>query len=114
MILFNPFFKSQFIIIFFCYGICNSQTSENKALPELLQELLDKDKFASIHPRNFQTMTIVTLKVTKDLAQDNKKKINYILRHFSNFIMPLVNSVYNGTATVSSQAEKYVTWHTQK
>lgn len=59
-------------------------------------------------------MTIVTLKVTKDLAQDNKKTINYILRHFSDFIMPLVNSVYNGTATVSSHAKKYVTWYTQK
>ena len=75
----------------------------------IFQERLDEEKFLSIHSHNLQTMTIKIFKRIIGLVPDKfsiifktRNEMNYILRHFSNLIMPSVHSVYNVTETMSS------------
>ena len=63
----------------------------------------------AIHSHNLQTLAIKIFKRIIGLVPDKfsiifktRNEMNYILRHFSNLIMPSVHSVYNVTETMSS------------
>ena len=103
-ILLNAFFKLQFSYSPL-HERCLCAIYNDKQ--STFQELLDKEKSVLIHSSNLQTLAI-EIRVTRGIASDifanilNKRKnMVYHLRHFSNFTMFLVNSVYNGTETLS-------------
>ena len=71
------------------------------------ERLLEKDGSVSIHHRNLQTLATEMYKVSNGLSPaiisnlfQKRDKIQYNLRHNSSFILPEVNSVYNGTETI--------------
>ena len=71
-------------------------------------KLLEKYKFVFIHQRNLQILAIEMFKVSNDLSPVLTNDIfklrgeeTYNLRKFSQFYRPKVNSVYNGTKSVS-------------
>ena len=71
------------------------------------KKLLDKDNSFLIHSRNLQTQAMEIFKVTKGLTPDifsnvfnARKELNYNLLYASNFVVPLLNSVYNGTESI--------------
>ena len=71
------------------------------------KELLDRDENVTIHQRNIQTLAIEMYKVFKEnsphvfsnlfIAKEN----SYNLRNESYFVIPKVNSVFNGTESIS-------------
>ena len=71
-------------------------------------KLLEKDNFVSIHQRNLQILAIEMFKVSNGLSPVLMNDIfklrgeqTYNLRKLSQFYRPKVNSVYNGTESVS-------------
>ena len=71
--------------------------------------LLVRDRSVSIHKRNLQILTMETFKVLsppilKELF--NKRTLNYELRHPSQFTMPRVESVYNGSESIACLGPK--------
>ena len=73
-----------------------------------IKELLEKDDSVSVHIRNVQTLAIEMYKVVNGGSPEIMKEIfrireenGYNLRHQNTFTHPIVNSVYNGTETVS-------------
>ena len=71
-------------------------------------KLLEKDKFVFIHQRNLQILAIEMFKVSNGLSPVLTNDIfklrgeqTYSLRKFSQFYRPKVNSVNNGTKSVS-------------
>ena len=119
--LMSAFFNSQFS---YCplVWMCHSRTLNNKInrLQErclrlmyndkqlTFEELLEKDVSVSTHIRNLQTLANVMYKVMNGSTAEIMKWIfrireenGYNLRHENTFKRPIVNSVYNGTETVS-------------
>ena len=73
-----------------------------------IKELPEKDDSVSVHIRNVQTLAIEMYKVVNGGSLEIMKEIfripeenGYNLRHQNTFKHPIVNSVYNGTETVS-------------
>ena len=71
-------------------------------------ELLAKDGSVTVHIRNLQVLAIEMFKVSKGLCPSvfsnifkPRPVISYNLRHNSDFVIPLVNSVLNGTESIS-------------
>ena len=69
---------------------------------------LGKDKSATTHNQNLQTVATEMLIVTKGLAPDTfrvffntRNKLNYNMCHALHFDVPLVNYIYNGTESIS-------------
>ena len=72
------------------------------------EQLLDKDNSVSIHIRNLQTLAIEMYKVVNGSSPlimneifQLREQSRYNLRHQNTFKIPSVNTVYNGTETVS-------------
>ena len=116
-ILMNAFFRSQFS---YCplVWMCHSRTLNNEinTLHERclrivyndklssFQNLLDQDRYVSVHTRNLQTLAIEMYKVSKgnvpkifaDIFSCNSHA-NYDLRYQSEFSRPLVKSTFKWT-----------------
>ena len=115
------FFTSQF-----CYcpliWMCNSRSNNRKK--NILQErclriiyndkqssfteLLNKDNSVSIHIRNIQRLAIEMFRFYNGLSPSLMNKVfkskaenPYNLRQVSEFSRPMVNSVYDGTESIS-------------
>ena len=120
-ILMNSFFRSQFNycpLIWMCHSGTNNREI-NRLHERCLRiiyndkqsssiKLLEKDKFVSIHQRNLQILAIKMFKVSNGLSPVLTNYVfklrgeqTYNLRKFSQFYRPKVNSVYNGTKSVS-------------
>ena len=120
-ILMNSFFRSQFN---YCplIWMCHSRTSNRKInrlhgrclriiyndKQSSFIKLLEKYNFVSIHQRNLQILAIEMFKVSNGLSPVLMNDIfklrgeqTYNLRKLSQFYRPKVNSVYNGTESVS-------------
>ena len=85
------------------------------------QSTFKVNKSVSIHNRNLQTQATEMFKVTKVLALDifsnvfnTRNKLNYNLCHASHFDVLLVNSVYNGTESISFVAPKFSIYYPGK
>ena len=119
--LFNAFFKSQFSYCPLTW-MCHSRRLNNKInilherclriiytdKQSSFEELLKKDKSVSIHHQNIRSLAIEMYKVSKGLAPDIftnifkiRDNVSYDLRHLSDFEVPRVSSLYNGTETMS-------------
>ena len=120
-ILMNSVFRSQFN---YCplIWVCHSRTN-NRKINRLHErclriiyndkrssfiKLLEKDNSVSIHQRNLQILAIEMFKVSNGLSPVLMNDIfklrgeqTYNLRKLSQFYRPKVNSVYNGTESVS-------------
>ena len=120
-ILMNAFFKAQFnycpIIWMFHSRSLNNKINRlherclrivyNDKQPTF-EELLDKDNSVSIHHNNIQTLAIEMYKVANGIAPEIMNEIfrlrndqYYDLRHTSQFIIPHVNTVFNGSESAS-------------
>ena len=119
-ILMNSFFRSQFNycpLIWMCHSRTNNRKI-NRLHERCLRiiygkqssfiKLLEKDNFVSIHQRNLQILAIEMFKVSNGLSPVLMNDIfklrgekTYNLRKLSQFYRPKVNSVYNGTESVS-------------
>ena len=120
-ILMNSFFRSQFNycpLIWMCHNRTNNRKI-NRLHERCLRiiynnkqssfiKLLEKDNSVSIHQRKLQILAIEMFKVSNGLSpvlmNDIFKltgKQTYNLRKLSQFYRPKVNSVYNGTESVS-------------
>ena len=119
-ILMKSFFRSQF---HYCpIWMCHSRTNNRKVnrLHEICLriiyndkqssfiKLLEKDNSVSTHQRNLQILAIEMFKVSNGLSPVLMNDIfklrgeqTYNLRKLSQFYRPKVNSVYNGTESVS-------------
>ena len=117
----NSFFRSQFN---YCplIWICNNRTN-NRKINRLHErclriiyndkqssfiKLLEKDNSVSVHQRNLQVLAIEMFKVSNGLSPvlmndifKRRGEQTYNLRKHSQFYRPKVNSVYNGTESVS-------------
>ena len=78
------------------------------SLLKIFQNLLDLDRFVSVHTRNLQTLPAVMYNVSKDIAPkifaDNfnfNSHANYDLSYQYEFSRSQVKSVFNGIETVS-------------
>ena len=119
--LLNAFFKSQFN---YCplVWMCHSRALNNKInrLHERclriiyndkhssFHDLLEKDRSVSVHSRNLQLLAIEMFTVSKRICPslfsnifNSRPPSSYNLRQNSEFRTPLVNSVYNGTESIS-------------
>ena len=119
--LLNAFFKSQFN---YCplVWMCHSRALNNKInrLHERclriiyndkhssFHDLLEIDRSVSVHSRNLQLLAIEMFKVSKGICPINfsnifntRPTLNYNLRQVPEFRTPQVNSVYNGTESIS-------------
>ena len=116
----NAFFNSQFS---YCplVWMCHSRALSDKMnrLRECLrlvyndkqlnfEELLEKYDSASIYIRNLQILAIEMYRVVNGGSPEIMKEIlgireenGFNVRHQNTFKRPIVNSVYNGTETVS-------------
>ena len=72
------------------------------------QEVLDKDQSVSKHKLNLETLVIEMFKITKTMVTvffssvfNARNKLNYSRRSPSHSYMPLVNSAYSGTESIS-------------
>ena len=71
------------------------------------QELLEKDNSVTIHQKNLQVLAVEMFKIDKKLSPDIlneiflKKTTTYDFRNKNNFERRKVNSVYNGTESLS-------------
>ena len=120
-ILMNSFFRSQFNycpLIWMCHSRTNNRKI-NRLHERCLRiiyndkqssfiKLLVKDNSVSIHQRNLQILAIEMFKVSNGLSpvlMNDIFKLRgeqiYNLRKLSQFYRPKVNSVYNGTESVS-------------
>ena len=120
-ILMNSFFRSQFNycpLIWMCHNRTNNRKI-NRLHERCLRimyndkqssfiELLKKDNSVSIHQRKLQVLAIEMFKVSNGLSPvlmndifKRRGEQTYNLRKHSQFYRPKVNSVYNGTESVS-------------
>ena len=119
--LLNAFFKSQFnycplVWMFHSRAINNKINRLHERCLRIIyndkhscfHDLLEKDKSVSVHNRNLQVLAIEMFKVSKGSCPsvfsnifNLRPPINYNLRNNSEFIIPHVNSVYNGTESIS-------------
>ena len=120
-ILTNSFFRSQFNycpLIWMCHSRTNNRKI-NRLHERCLRimyndkqssfiKLLEKYNSVSIHQRNLQILAIEMFKVSNSLSTVLMKDIfrlrgelTYNLRKLSQFYRPKVNSIYNGTESVS-------------
>ena len=120
-ILMNLFFRSQSNycpLIWMCHNRTNNRKI-NRLHERSLRiiyndkqssfiELLEKDNSVSIHQRNLQVIAIEMFKVSNGLLPvlmndifKRRGEQTYNLRKHSQFYRPQVNSVYNGTESVS-------------
>ena len=120
-ILMNSFFRSQFNycpLIWMCHNRINSGKI-NRLHERYLRiiyndkqssfiKLLEKDNSVSIHQRNLQVLAIKMFKVSNGLSPvlmndifKQRGEQTYNLRKHSQFYRPKVNSVYNGTESLS-------------
>ena len=72
------------------------------------KEPLEKDNSVSIHYRNIQALAIGMYKVANGMSSEImnrifqlREKSHYNLRYTSEFIIPLIHSVYHGSESVS-------------
>ena len=120
-ILMKSFFRSQFNycpLIWMCHSRTNNRKI-NRLHERCLRiiyndkqssfiRLLEKDNSVSIHQRNLQILAVEVFKVSNGLSPvliDDISKLRveqtYNLRKLSQYYRPKVNSVYNGTESVS-------------
>ena len=119
--LLNAFFKSQFnycplVWMFHSRAINNKINKLHERCLRIIyndkhssfHELLTKDRSVSVHTRNLQILATEMYKVSKGICPTvfsnifkASPPINYNLRHTSEFAIPHVNSVYNGTESIS-------------
>ena len=125
-ILMNSFFRSQFNCCPLIW-MCHSRTSNKKINrfherclriiyndnQSSLIKLLEKDNSVSIHQRNLQILGIEMFKVSNGLSPVLMNDIfklrgeqTYNLKKLPQFYRPKVNSVYNGTESVSCLGPK--------
>ena len=78
------------------------------------EKLLFKDSFVSIHHRNKQSLTFETFKVKNRSSRKIMNKTfqlrdnnHYNLRQASQFIVPHVNGIFNGSKSVSLQGQRF-------
>ena len=71
------------------------------------ENLLVRDISVSIHVRNLQILVTEILRVHRDLSPSifkelfNKRTFNYELRHPSQFTIPRIETVYNGSESIA-------------
>ena len=65
------------------------------------KELLEKDNSVSIHYRNIQALAIGMSSEIMNRIFQLREKSHYNLRYTSEFIIPLIHSVYHGSESVS-------------
>ena len=76
------------------------------------ENLLVRDISVSIHVRNLQILVSEILKVHRDLSPSifkepfNKRTFNYELRHPSQFTIPRIETVYNGSESIAYLGSK--------
>ena len=120
-ILMNSFFRSQFNycpLIWMCHNRTNNRKI-NRLHERCLRiiyndkqssfiKLLEKDNSVSIHQRNLQFLATEMFKVSNGLSPvlmndifKRRGEQTYNLRKHSQFYRPKVNSVYNGTESMS-------------
>ena len=120
-LLMNSFFSSQFN---YCplVWMCHSRLINNKInrlherclrivysdKKSSFEDLLTKDGSVSVHTRNIQVLAIEMFKTYKNLSPPifneifQKRENTYNLRNFTFFTIPAVNSVYNGSESISN------------
>jgi len=118
--LFNAFFFSQFS---YCplIWMCHSREMNNKInrihekslriifndKKSSFQELLDKDNSFTVHDKNIQKLCIEMFKVVEETSPRifselfHKRENKYDLRQKDFFTIPKINTVYNGSETIS-------------
>ena len=112
-VLMNSFFRSQFNycpLIWICHSRTNNRNI-NRLHERCLRiicndkqssfiKLLEKDNSVSIHQRNLQICNGLSPVLMNDIFKLRGEQ-TYNLRKLSQFYRPKVNSVYNGTGSVS-------------
>lgn len=116
-ILMNAFFYSQFNYcpVIWMFHSCILNNKINRLHERCLrivyndkqssfEELLNKDSSVSIHHRNIQSLAIEMYKVASGISPELLNEVfqlrgenHYNLRHTSQFIIPPVNTVFNGS-----------------
>ena len=81
------------------------------------QELLERDGSVSYHERNIQILATERYKVRKGISPRQiteliarRNKHPYNLRHNTEFLQPLVNSVHCGIESISYLTQRFGVW----